>query len=106
MQHRTQGSPQTGGELSVPLKLGAYSEFISIVAGPLLKLTWGDLSLARICRVVPVLLQCAVGYSVVLTWDFYIIEIGVNSVVVVDSILSSCGVRFISLSSIQAPLYM
>ena len=55
---------------------------------------------------VPVLLQCAVGYSVVLTWDFYIIEIGVNSVVVVDSILSSCGVRFISLSSIQAPLYM
>ena len=33
------------------------------------------------------------GYSLTLTWDFSIIVVRVNSVVVVGSLLSSCGVQ-------------
>ena len=38
------------------------------------------------------------GYSLVLTWDFSILVVEFNAVVVVDSILSS--------GSVQAPLYL
>lgn len=37
-------------------------------------------------------IMCVGDYSLVLTWDFSVDMVGVNSVVVVGSILSSCGV--------------
>ena len=40
----------------------------------------------------PVLLQCVGGWSLVLTFVFSLVVFRVNSVVVVGSILSSCGV--------------
>ena len=44
------------------------------------------------------LVAVSVGYSLVLAWDLSVIVVGVNSVVVVVSISSSCGV--------QAPLLL
>ena len=41
----------------------------------------------------PVLLQYVCGYLLVLAWGFSLVEVGVNSVVLVGSILSSCGVQ-------------
>lgn len=37
------------------------------------------------------LLSCEGDYSLVLAWDFSLDMVGVNSVVMVSSILSSCG---------------
>ena len=56
-------------------------------------MSWGDSSLSGVCRVAPVLLQYVCGYLLVLTWGFSLVEVGVNSVVLVGSILSSCGVQ-------------
>ena len=49
-----------GGELGVPLELGWYSGFLSTDGGPPLELSYGDSSLAGLCRVAPILLQCQV----------------------------------------------
>ena len=64
-----------------------------LAVGPPLMLPWGNSSLAGMFRVAPVLLQCVGGYSLVLTRDYCLLVVGVNSVVVVGSILSSCGVQ-------------
>ena len=71
--------------------------------GPPLEFSWVNLCLAGICIVVSVLLQDRMlqqhgywmldGYSLTLAWDFSIIVVGVNTVVVVGSLLSSCGVQ-------------
>ena len=64
-----------------------------VVTGPSLMMSWGDWSLAGMCRLASLLLQCAGGCSLVLAWDFSLVRVGVNSVVVVGSILSSCGLQ-------------
>ena len=61
--------------------------------GPPLELYWGDSSLAGMFRAAPVLLQCVGGYSLVLARDYFLLVVGVNSIGVVGSILSSCGVQ-------------
>ena len=40
-----------------------------------------------------VLLQCVGGYSLVLARDYSLLVVGVNSIGVVGSILSTCGVQ-------------
>ena len=61
--------------------------------GPPLELYWGDSSLAGMFRVASVLLQYVGGYSLVLARDYSLLVVGVNSIGVVGSILSSCGVQ-------------
>ena len=61
--------------------------------GPPLELYWGDSSLAGMFRVASVLLQCVGGYSLVLARDYSLLVVGVNSIGVVGSILSSGGVQ-------------
>ena len=59
----------------------------------LLEFPQGSSSLAAMCRVAPALLQCVGGYSLVLARDYFLLVVGVNSIGVVGSILSSCGVQ-------------
>ena len=73
--------------------LGGTQGSSQLVVGPPLELYWGDLSLAGMFRVVPVLLQRVGGSSLVLARDYSLFVVRVNSVVVVGSILSSCGVQ-------------
>ena len=91
----TQGSSQVaawdlgfqsghGWEHGVPLKLEGTQGSFRVAAGPPLELSWGDSSLAGMCRVEHFLLQCAGGYSLVLAWDF--------SSCVEPGILYSCSV--------------
>ena len=58
-----------------------------------LELSRGDLSLAGVCRMAPVLWQCVGSYSLVLAWIFSLVVVGVNSVFVVGLIFSSCAVQ-------------
>ena len=83
---------------------GGTQGFSQISVGPPLKLSWGDSSLAGMCRVAPILLQCVGSYSLVLAWVCTLALIGVNSVVVVCKLLSSRGVSFISISSRGSPI--
>ena len=73
--------------------LGGTQGSSQLVVGPSLELYWGDSSLAGVFRVVPMLLQCMGGYSLVLARDYSLFVVRVNSVVVVGSILSSRGVQ-------------
>ena len=84
-----------GRELGVPLELGGVFRVH-------LKLPWGLLSTSpgTSCLVQgcsggggSVLLQCVGAYSVVLAWVFTLDIVGVNSVVVVCSGFTSCGVQ-------------
>lgn len=46
-----------GGEARVLLELGWYSGFLATCSCCPVEFSWGDSSLARICRVAPILLQ-------------------------------------------------
>ena len=79
---------------------GCYIWFLSshVVLGPPLVMFWDDWSLVGMCRLASLLLQCAGDCSLVLAWDFSLDMVRVNSVVVVSSIPSSCG--------LLAPVYL
>ena len=84
----------------------------SRLVGPPLELSWGDSSLAVMWRVAPILLQCREATHFFCVGFLYLcgqIQLrscgGFNSLVVVCSLLSTCDVRFISVSSRAAPHY-
>ena len=64
-----------------------------VAMGPPVNFPWGISSLAGMCRVDSVLLQCVGAYSLVLAWVFTLEMVGVNSVIMVCLILSSCGMQ-------------
>ena len=59
-----------GGELGFLLSWGVTQGSSPLVVGHPFEFSWGNSSLAGMCRVAPFLLQCAGGYSLVLAWDF------------------------------------
>ena len=59
-----------GGELGFLLNWGVTQGSSQLVVGHPFEFSWGNSSLAGMCRVAPFLLQCAGGYSLVLAWDF------------------------------------
>ena len=79
----TQFSYQVGG--------GATYGSSHVVLGPPFVMFWDDWSLVGMCRLASLLLQCVGDCSLVLAWDFSLDMVRVNSVVVVSSIPSSCG---------------
>ena len=59
-----------------------------------MELSRGDLSLAGVCRMAPVLRQCVGSYSLVLAWIFFsLVVVRVNSVLMGGWIFSSCGIQ-------------
>ena len=78
-------------EFSFLLKLGGYTWFLLCCDGASSHDVLGRLASLGMCRLASLLLQCVGDYSLVLAWDFSLDMVGVNSVVMVSSILSSCG---------------
>ena len=80
-----------GRELNFFSSWGATHGSSCVVMGPPLMMSWGDWPIVGMCRLASLLLQCAGDCSLVLAWDFSLDMVRVNSVVVVSSIPSSCG---------------
>ena len=102
-----------GGELGIPLDLWGYSGFLSTYSGASSRVVLQQLISSKDVQYGSCLVSMLGGNSLVLAWDFPIVLVGVscscggfNSPVVECKLLSTCGVRFVSVSSRMAPLYM
>ena len=79
-------------------RVGGYSGFLSTCGGASSQVVLGRLVSSRDVQSASCLFPILGGYSLVLAWDFSIVVVGVNSVVVVGLVLST-GV-------VQTPLYL
>ena len=102
-----------GGELGIPLDLRGYSGFLSTYNGASSRVVLQQLVSSRDVQDGSCLVSMLCGNSLVLAQDFPIIVVGVrcscgrfNSPVVECKLLSACGVKFVSVSSRMAPLYV
>ena len=56
---------------------------LRVVVDPPVELQWARSSLATMCRLVPIQLQCEGGYCLVVAWGFTLVAVGVHSLFVV-----------------------